>query len=134
MRRCRRGMWKLKAIDWIPIVVFIVVMAAYLLLKRAGQIPAKEAAEYLRNGAVVIDVRSATEFSIRHLPRAINVPLDEVEELLPRRVKDKNKVILMHCQSGMRSGAAKKKAESMGYAKAFNLGSYDRAAKIASYR
>ena len=126
-------MFNMNAAEWIPIVIFIAVIAAYLLLKRAGQISTKAAVEHLRNGAVIIDVRSATEFSIRHLPLAINVPLDEVEELLPRRVRDKNKVLLMHCQSGTRSSAAKKKADNMGYANVHNLGSYARAAKIASY-
>ena len=124
----------MKLVDWIPVVVVVAVAVAYLLLKRAGQISAKAAAEYLQHGAVVIDVRNATEFGIRHVPRAINVPLDEVEELLPRRVKDKDRVILLHCQTGMRSKEAKEKAEGMGYTNVFNLGSYNRAAKIVSYR
>jgi phage shock protein E len=127
-------MLKMNATEWIPVLLVIAAIAAYLLFKRGGLISSKAAVEHLRNGAVIIDVRSATEFSIRHLPRAINVPLDEVDELLPRRVKDKNKVILMHCQSGARSEAAKKKAGSMGYAHAFNLGSYARAERIVGHR
>ncbi|SRR6266567_771387 len=124
----------LNTTEWVPILLLIAVFVGYWLLKRAGIISSKAAVEHLRNGAVIIDVRSATEFGIRHLPRAINVPLDEVEELLPRRVKDKNKVLLMHCQTGARSSSAKKKAGAMGYVKVFNLGSYQRAAKIVSYR
>jgi rhodanese-related sulfurtransferase len=127
-------MMKLSALDWIPVLLLIVVFVGYKLLRRAGLIASKVAVEHLRKGAVIIDVRSATEFGIGHLPRAINVPLDEVEELLPRRVKDKDRVILMHCQTGARSGMAKKKAGNMGYAQAFNLGSYDRAARIVSRR
>jgi rhodanese-related sulfurtransferase len=49
---------------------------------------------------------------------------------LPRRVRDKNQALLLHCQSGMRSGVAKKKLKALGYANAFNLGSYGRAAQI----
>ena len=120
--------------NWITPLVFVVLIVAYPLLKRVGKISSRAAMEYLKNGAMLIDVRSATEFGIRHLPRAVNVPLDEVEALLPRRVKDKNKVLLMHCQSGNRSGAAKKKAGSMGYTHAFNLGSFNRAAKIVGNR
>src|SRR5664279_239601 len=127
-------MLKMNATEWIPVLLAVLGVVVYLLFKRSGLISSKAAVEHLRNGAVIIDVRSATEFGIRHLPRAINVPLDEVEELLPRRVKDKNKVLLMHCQSGARSSAAQKKAENMGYLHAFNIGSYERAAKILSYR
>jgi rhodanese-related sulfurtransferase len=79
---------------------------------------------------LVIDVRSAGEYSSGHLPRAINLPLDDIEVSLPRRVRDKNQALLLHCQSGMRSGVAKKKLKALGYANAFNLGSYGRAAQI----
>ena len=52
--------------------------------------------------------------------------------MLPQRVRDKHQVLLLHCQSGMRSGAAKKKLKDMGYLRAFNLGSYARAAQVVS--
>ncbi len=53
-----------------------------------------------------------------------------IETALPHRVKDKNQVLLLHCQSGIRSGMAKKKLNGMGYANAFNLGSFGRAREI----
>jgi phage shock protein E len=83
---------------------------------------------------MVIDVRTAAEFSAGHLPRAINIPLSEVKELTPRRVKDKDRVLLLHCQSGARSASAKKILTAMGYTHAFNLGSYERAARIVGTR
>jgi phage shock protein E len=122
------------SMDWSLFGLVAILVAVYLLVKRAGQISPRKATLFLLSGAVVVDVRSATEFGIRHLPRAINVPLSELEELLPRRVKNKDMVILLHCQTGARSGAAKKKAGSMGYTHVFNLGSYNRAAKIVGNR
>lgn len=114
--------------------IALAVVVAFLLYKRSGIVSSKAAAAYLRTGAMVIDVRTAAEFSTGHLPRAINIPLDEVEELTPRRVKDKDRVLLLHCQSGMRSGTAKNILRNMGYTNAFNLGSYDRAARIVGSR
>ena len=58
------------------------------------------------------------------------MPLDEIESSMPRRVKDMDQVLLLHCQGGSRSSAAVKKLNAMGYAKAFNLGSYGRAARV----
>ena len=55
---------------------------------------------------------------------------DDGLSILPRHVKDKDRVLLLHCQSGMRSGAARTKVKAMGYAHTFNLGSYARAAQI----
>jgi rhodanese-related sulfurtransferase len=45
-------------------------------------------------------------------------------------VKDKNQVLLLHCQSGMRSGVAKSRFKGLGYPNVFNLGSYARASHI----
>ena len=120
--------------NWTIVFVVVVILAVYFALKRSGQIPSKEARAHLKNGALLIDVRTAGEFASGHLPNAINLPLDEIETSLPRRVKDKNQVILLHCQSGMRSGVARSKLNGLGYANAFNLGSYARAEQIVNGR
>ncbi|MBI3476103.1 MAG: rhodanese-like domain-containing protein [Acidobacteria bacterium] len=48
-----------------------------------------------------IDVRSATEYSSGHVPRAVNIPMDQIEarldDLLP------NVPVLLICQSGKRA-------------------------------
>jgi rhodanese-related sulfurtransferase len=49
-------------------------------------------------------------------------------------VKDKSQVVLLHCQTGARSNEACRRLKALGYAKAFNLGSYERAAQIVSGR
>jgi len=120
--------------SWTPFLVVLVLAIAYIYIKRSGQISAKEASEYLKRGAMVIDVRSPNEFNSGHLLQAHNMPLDRVEMLLPSAVTDKNKILLLHCASGMRSSQAKKKLTELGYKNAFNLGSYQRAEKIVSGR
>lgn len=116
--------------SWVAFLVVLGLALAYMLMKRSGQVSSKEASEYLRNGAVLIDVRSANEFESGHILQAYNMPLDRVDVLVPTAVKDKNKVLLLHCSTGVRSGIAKKKLEDIGYKNVFNLGSYDRASKI----
>lgn len=110
------------------------VLVVLLLLRRGVRISRKEAAEYLRNGAMVIDVRSAGEYTAGHLAKAVNIPLSEIDAVITRKVKEKNQVLLLHCQSGMRSGEARRKLKSLGYENAFNLGSYARAAQIVGGR
>ena len=117
--------------DWIIIVITVALLVIFLLVKRTGQISETVASEYLKQGAVVIDVRSPAEFSGGHLPQAINMPLPEIETLVPRRVSDRNQVLLLHCQSGTRSGVAKRKLAELGYNRVYNLCSYDRAARIS---
>ncbi len=119
--------------SWTTVCIALaVVVAALLMLKRAGQISRKQARAHLKNGALLVDVRTPSEFNARHLPNAINLPLDQLETVLPQRVRDKHQLLLLHCQSGMRSGMANKKLKGMGYPNAFNLGSYARAAQVVS--
>lgn len=106
------------------------VVAFIMLLKRIGQISVLEARKHLKAGAVVVDVRSHAEYRSRHLPNVLHAPLDTIHSALPRRIKDKNKVLLLHCQSGMRSSVAQRKLKGLGYTNVFNLGSYSRAAQI----
>jgi rhodanese-related sulfurtransferase len=116
--------------NWTNVLIVIVALAVFLLLKRSGQISTKDARAHLKSGALVIDVRTGVEFSSGHLKSAINIPLDEIEAALPQRVKDKSQVLLLHCQSGMRSGMAKSKLKALGYANSYNLGSFARAREI----
>ena len=117
-------------LNWTVLLIVAAAVVVVLMIKKSGQIPARDALDYLKSGALVIDVRSPGEFKSGHLARAINLPLDEIETVLPGRVPDKNQVLLLHCASGTRSGAACQKLKKMGYANAFNLGSYGRAESI----
>lgn len=123
-----------EVMNWITILILAAMLAAVFLLRRSGLISPAEAANYLKKGALVIDVRTAGEYASGHLPKAINLPLGEIESSLPRRVKDKNQVLLLHCQAGGRSAEARKKLLALGYVNTFNLGSYSRAAQIVKGR
>jgi phage shock protein E len=117
--------------NWTTALIVVAVAVLFFLLKRVGLVSSRE---YLKKGAKVIDVRTAAEFSASHLPRAINIPLSEVMELTPRRVKNKDQVLLVYCQSGARGSSAKKILAGMGYTHTFNLGSYQRATRIVGKR
>ena len=116
--------------NWTTLFIIAVVVVIFLIISKAGQISALDAAAYLKNGALVIDVRSPGEFNSGHLTNAINVPLDEITTAVPQRWPDKSQVLLLHCASGMRSGLAQKKLKALGYTNTFNLGSYGRAENI----
>ena len=115
---------------WIPLLVITALAGVVWLLKKSGGISTQAALAHLKNGAMVIDVRTPGEFRSGHLDQAINIPLDEIEAGAPKLPKDKNQALLLHCASGMRSGVAQRKLTGMGYTNVFNLGSYGRARKI----
>lgn len=118
--------------NWTVYAVVCVVLLTVLLMRRGSQVTVPSARALLREGATVVDVRTAGEFASGHLPRAINIPLDRIETALPARIPDHNQTILLHCQSGMRSGTAVNKLRALGYNNVHNIGGYSRAAKVLS--
>ena len=63
-------------------------------------------------GAAVVDVRSAEEYGIAHVPGSVNVPLDE----LPVRLNDvPNGTVYLLCGSGKRSAQAAALLAARGY-------------------
>ena len=117
----------MNAVTWLVIAGVVV---GYLLLKRLALVTTADAREWLRKGALVIDVRSEGEFQERHLPSAMNIPLGRLRGEISRRAPDKAQPLLLHCLSGGRSGIGKGMLKQMGYRNVFNLGSYGRAEKI----
>jgi phage shock protein E len=116
--------------NWSIAIIAGIVFVAFFVWKRLSFVSAEVARKQLAEGAVVIDVRSPEEFRSGHVPNAVNIPLGELRESLPRRVKDKSQVLLLHCLSGGRSGIAKQQIKGMRYQNVFNLGSYGRARQI----
>ncbi|NQW29214.1 MAG: rhodanese-like domain-containing protein [Ignavibacteria bacterium] len=69
--------------------------------------------EALQAGAIVIDVRSPSEFSGGHVKGSTNVPLQEVGSWLQNQ--DKAQQIIFCCASGGRSGSATSTAKKAGF-------------------
>jgi phage shock protein E len=116
--------------DWPTWIIVGGAVAAFLVLKRLMLVRPAAARDWLKKGAKVIDVRSEREFQERHLPGAVNVPLDRLRDEIGRHAPDKAQPLLLHCLSGTRSGIGKAVLKKMGYRNVFNLGSYGRAEKI----
>jgi len=116
--------------NWTIAIIAGLVFVTFIALKRMAFVSAELARKHLREGALVIDVRSPEEIRSGHVPEAVNIPLGELREGLPRHVKDQSQVLLLHCLSGGRSGISQPQAKRMGYPSVFNLGSYERAAHI----
>ena len=80
--------------------------------------------ELIKQGAIVLDVRSKGEFAGGHIKNSINIPVDQLSNI-SSKLKNKNKCIIGCCASGMRSGTAKRILESQGYTAVFNGGSWN---------
>jgi len=87
------------------------------------------ALEALKNGAVIIDVRTPMEYRGGHVAGSKNIPLNELQGSLKKFGKDK--AIIFCCASGARSGSATEFARSQGY-EAHNGGPWTRVNKMVA--
>ncbi len=93
------------------------------LKKIFGIGPAVEYATLVKQGAVILDVRTKGEYGGGHIKGSINISVDQLKNNL-NRFPDKNKAIITCCASGMRSASAKSILKSYGYTNVHNGGGW----------
>lgn len=94
-----------------------------LLKKLFGLGPSVNYTELVKNGAIVLDVRSKSEYAGGHIKGSINISVDTLRNNL-EKLKDKDKPIITCCASGMRSASAKSILKSNGYSQVYNGGGW----------
>ena len=85
--------------------------------KAAKQTSAEELQQALGKDAkiLVIDVRGAQEFSIGHVPGAVNIPVDELAGKLEAMKVSKYTTLVTVCEHGGRSSRAALELQKLGY-------------------
>lgn len=75
----------------------------------------------IKQGAILIDVRSPQEYQEGHLSGAICIPEYSIETEIGEIIENKQKKIILYCDSGGRSKRAQKTLEKKGYTCVYNL-------------
>jgi phage shock protein E len=78
-----------------------------------GMGPSVDLKQLVREGAIIVDVRTKGEYSGGHIKGSVNIPLQVLGDSLGKLKKEKT--IITCCASGMRSGSAKSLLKSKGY-------------------
>lgn len=112
---------------------FIPLLMALLFLSGCGavsaektyrQITMEEAVTMMEEetGYTILDVRTAQEYSEKHIPGAINIANESIgTEDIPE-LPDKEQLILVYCRSGNRSKQASEKLVKLGYTNIVEFG------------
>ncbi|NOI65203.1 MULTISPECIES: rhodanese-like domain-containing protein [unclassified Vibrio] len=97
----------------------VIVLSLCAFFAQASE-RAEQAWQLIDQGALLVDVRTPQEFADGHLDNAINYPLNTVTTAFNN--VDKNRLIVVYCRSGNRSGQALRYLKQVGYTRVFNGG------------
>ena len=88
------------------------------------KIPAEEAKKRMDQNpdAIVLDVRTQSEYEESHIPRAILIPNETIGGGRPEQLPDLDAEILVYCRSGNRSRQAAEKLVALGYTQVYDFG------------
>ncbi len=105
----------------ILVVLAIVVIAVLYLKLTAVRVSGADARELVAAGALLVDVRSEAEYQDGGIEGSINIPIQELAGRMDE-LGDKERPIVVYCQSGGRSAMAKRLLESNGFTEVHDLG------------
>lgn len=71
---------------------------------------------------IVLDVRTIEEYNQGHIPNAICIPNETIDESIIYKLPNKEQLILIYCRSGNRSKQAATKLVKLGYTNLVEFG------------
>jgi rhodanese-related sulfurtransferase len=107
------------------VVAVVVLFLAFTILRMRPDITGPEARDMVASGAKLLDVRTTMEFASGSLPKARNIPVGELGSRVAE-LGNKEKPIVVFCQTGARSATAKRVLKTAGFATVRNLGALSR--------
>ena len=78
-------------------------------------------AQLVKDGAIILDVRTKGEYGSGHIRGSVNIPVEQLHKNM-NKLKDKKRPIITCCESGMRSASAKGILTSNGFSNVHNGG------------
>lgn len=116
--------------QFIIILIFMLVAMILAGCEAAGpagynaRISHEQAMEIMTDNphSIILDVRTLEEFNQGHIPNAVSLPVDEIEDAIIHMIPDRSEIILVYCRSGIRSADAAAILVEIGYRNVFDFG------------
>lgn len=111
----------MEILQWVFFIIAIAFVVNYFLpTKGVSNITVKVAKDkFVEKDVQFLDVRTPGEYKANHQKKFTNVPLANLSK--HTRELDKNKEVVVICQSGMRSAKAAKILKKQGFEKVSNV-------------
>ncbi|MDA3919321.1 MAG: rhodanese-like domain-containing protein [Salinisphaera sp.] len=103
---------------WGALVVLLIALAAnelWRLMRGDQPVSSSEAVKLMNDDAIVVDVRSSSDFKKGHILGAKHIPLAGITERAKEITRDSEKPILLYCAAGTHAPQAATKLRAKGY-------------------
>ena len=115
------------------IIIFIVVGVIWMYKKKDKNVQNNEEIRYVsmneiisimeeNENYIILDVRTIEEYDEGHIPNAICIPNETIDEDVINKLPSKDQLILIYCRSGNRSKQAANKLKKLGYTNLIEFG------------
>ena len=105
----------------VVVIVVVLIVGSTVLKQRRYARVLDDARAVLDKGAVVIDARSAMEFSGGHHEGAVNYPAGDAAKAI-KRMRDKKRPVVVYCASGGRSRRMVDALNKAGFERVLDVG------------
>lgn len=123
-------------IIYVILIIFIIIGGTVLLLNKNNNnvdnknqsviryVSMDEIAQIMNENKdyIILDVRTVEEHNDGHIPNAICIPNETIDEDIIIKLPDKEQLILIYCRSGNRSKQAANKLQELGYTNLIEFG------------
>ena len=109
----------------IILIITMILLTGCTNISKTSVITYNDALKLINNNnAIIIDVRTESEYNEKHIEDAILMTLDTINESTAKdNIKNKDSHVIVYCKSGNRSKQAQEILNSLGYTNVYNLGS-----------
>jgi len=104
---------------WIVVAVAFIAWKLMSMRRSPAQLAQIQAA--IDSDAILLDVRSASEFATGSLPGARNTPVAHIGSIISE-LQDAGRPVVVFCASGTRAGLAMRALKAAGIHPLYNLG------------
>ncbi|HLS82504.1 MAG TPA: rhodanese-like domain-containing protein [Steroidobacter sp.] len=109
----------------VAVALILAVLAVVIEFRHrsrgSSMIPVNDAVRLANSGALMLDVRGASEYEAGHIINARHIPASELASRADSLKKYKEKPVIVYCDAGFTSAAAARTLRSLGFTKVATL-------------
>lgn len=106
----------------ILLIISLFIISGCGSTSETKKIDCEEKNNLVSSGAVLVDVRTPSEYSTGDIEGAINLDSVTIMDNIENEIPDKDTKIILYCRSGNRSSDSAKKLIEKGYKNVYDLG------------